>query len=457
MPTTASMRRLSLVFLLFILVAVSVTLFAMFPYVNAESAERGALDISAELVSNAFNSPTDLASTGVNGDNRLFVADKTGLIEIISDIANGTVLAAPFLDITSLVNDNSERGLLGLTFSPDYATGGEFYVYYTNNSGDIVIARYTVSGNPNVANAASAEIIITVPQLADFHNGGHLAFGPDNYLYIGTGDDGFGGDSQGNSLIGKMLRLNVIGQTTYSIPADNPYVGNNTIPDEVWAIGLRNPWRWSFDRQTGDLWIADVGDDSREEVNLQLASSSGGENYGWPCFEGTLNVNGFGCPGPIAHTPPIHEYNHSVGVSITGGYVYRGSSYPFIQGHYFFGDFIFGSYWTLSSDGSGGWDLTPLGNLSISGGVTTFGEGSDGELYLATFAGNVYKIKENTATPTPTNTSPAPTNTATSTPTATATATNTPPGPTSTATNTPVPTSTPVRNEYQHLPIVKNP
>ena len=463
MPTTQLRGRWSLLalFIPLLLLGIGYVAIASFVLADEGAAPAGGLNVSATLISGGFSSPTDIASTGVNGDGRLFVVEKAGVIRVISDITNGTVLSTPFLDISSLVNDDSERGLLAMAFAPDVATSGHFYLYYTDNSGDITIARYQVSsGDPNVANAGSGQVVMTVPQQADFHNGGDLNFGPDGYLYFATGDDGFGGDSQGNSLIGKMIRINVTGQVTYTIPINNPFIGNNDFPDEVWAIGYRNPWRFSFDSADGSLWLADVGDDSREEVNRQPASSAGGENYGWPCFEGTLFINGFGCPGAINHTAPIHEYDHSQGFSITGGYVYRGSSYPFIQGHYFFGDFVFGTYWTLSPAGGGGWTVTPLGDLSVSGGVSTFGIDSSDELYLATFAGNVYKITENSPTPTPSNT---PTSTATPTATATATPTNTPPGPTNTPTITPTATATatatatPVRDEFQHLPIVTNP
>ena len=399
-----NIARKKLLLVGFLLLGLSVTMFMVsnstkvLAQGHAKSLASPALGggISTDLVAGSFSSPTALASTGVNGDDRLFVAEKTGLIRIIEDVDTGNVLATPFLNISSLVSTNSERGLLGLTFSPDYDTSGEFYVYYTTNAsgsfGDIQIVRYTVSGNPNVANAGSAELVITVPQQADFHNGGHLAFGPDSYLYIGTGDDGFGGDSQGDTLIGKMLRLNVIGQTTYSIPGDNPYVGNNDIPDEVWSIGLRNPWRFSFDSSNGSLWIADVGDDLREEVNRRPSSSNGGENYGWPCFEGTFNLNGFGCPGPISHTEPVYEYAHggaSGAGSITGGYVYRGSRYCNIQGQYFFGDFNSGTYGMLSPT----FAYTDLGSLGVLGSPTTFGEDSADELYIATFGGNVYHLE----------------------------------------------------------------
>ena len=363
-----------------------------------QKAPAGSPDISAELLATGFTAPTALASTGINNDDRLFVVEKAGVIKIIADVDTGSILPTPFLNITSLVDSSSERGLLGLAFSPDYATSGEFYLYYTRSSdGDIVIARYTVSGDPNVADASSAESVLTISQSQNYHNGGHLAFGPDGYLYIGTGDDGFGGDSQDESnLIGKMLRIDVVGETTYAIPANNPFVGVSGA-DEIWALGLRNPWRWSFDRQTGNLWIADVGDDSREEVNRQPASSSGGENYGWPCFEGTLNVNGFGCPGAISHTPPVFEYPHAGGNgSITGGYVYRGSRYANMQGWYFYGDFNSGDYGMLSPSLS----HSALGNLGIPGSPTSFGEDSANELYVATFGGSVYHLVGTSFTPT---------------------------------------------------------
>ncbi|WP_321539555.1 PQQ-dependent sugar dehydrogenase [Flavobacterium piscinae] len=248
------------------------------------------------------------------GDDRLFVVQRGGLIRIVNP--NGTVNTTPFLSLTSIITAGGERGLLGLAFHPDYATNGRFYVNYTRSGdGATVIARYNVSDtDENIANANSGEILLTIAQPFSNHNGGSLNFGPDGYLYIGMGDGGSGGDPNNygqnlNSLLGKMLRIDVNGETGYTIPADNPYA-DIAGEDEIWSVGMRNPWKFSFDRQTGDLWIADVGQNAIEEIN-KAASSEAGLNYGWRCYEGNSPYNTTGCGGSSNYTFPVAQYTHA--------------------------------------------------------------------------------------------------------------------------------------------------
>jgi len=277
------------------------------------------------------------------GDDRLFVVDQKGEINIVT--ADGTVLSDPFLNINSSVINiggiGDEKGLLGLVFHPDYATNGYFFVNYTNNSGDTRVSRFSVDPtDPNKADPSSEEPILTVSQPFGNHNGGDIAFGPDGYLYIGLGDGGAGGDPGNRSqnrqnLLGKMLRIDVDNGLPYTIPSDNPFVGDASTLDEIWSIGLRNPWRYSFDRLTGDLYMGDVGQGDWEEISWQPGNSVGGENYGWRCREGLVNFNtSSNCNDDFVK--PIHVYasTSSVGCSVTGGYVYRGASYPDLYGKY---------------------------------------------------------------------------------------------------------------------------
>jgi len=336
--------------------------------------------------------PVGITNAG-DGSGRLFITLQDGKI-IIWD---GTqVLATPFLDIDPIVNSSgSEQGLLGLAFHPDYKSNGYFYVNYTDNTGgDTVIARYSVSAaNPNVANPASALILMEIDQPFSNHNGGQLQFGPDGYLYIGMGDGGSAGDPFNNGqnltkLLGKMLRIDVnglVGQppdcggSNYTIPSNNPFVdglGGNC--DEIWQLGLRNPWRFTFDRLTGDMYIGDVGQDSWEEVDRQPAGSAGGQNWGWRCYEGNHPFNTAGC-GPISdYDGPIVEYSHSLGCSITGGYVYRGPVMPGLgQGTYVYADFCSGRVWGARQQ-AGKWRHLQLQDTPYM--ISSFGETEAGEL-----------------------------------------------------------------------------
>ncbi|MFI5171377.1 MAG: PQQ-dependent sugar dehydrogenase [Chitinophagales bacterium] len=348
-----------------------------------------------DLPGPSFNSPVDIASAG---DSRLFIVEQDGYIYILN--TDGT--SSLFMDIDSKVKSTGdEQGLLGLAFDPEYATNGYFYVNYTNNTGtgNTVVARYSRNAiNPNIGDVASEVILLTVVQPYTNHNGGNIEFGPDGYLYIGNGDGGSGGDPGDRAqditaqLLGKMLRIDV-STVPYSIPADNPFVGV-TGDDEIWQYGLRNPWRFSFDRLTGDLWIGDVGQGAWEEVDFQPAASTGGENWGWRCYEGNATYNTAGCTGIGNYDFPIFVYPHvfaTGGYAIIGGIVYRGDDYPGMYGYYIFTDNVTDNWWTTYPNGVGGW-TTVINSLSMDD-ITTYGEGYDGEIYCAARgSGNIYHV-----------------------------------------------------------------
>jgi glucose/arabinose dehydrogenase len=351
------------------------------------------------FIGSGFSSePVDIANAG-DGTNRLFIVEKRGGIRI----HNGTtLLTTPFLNINSIISFDGERGLLSLAFHPDYENNRYFFVYYTNLAGDITISRYqTQAGNPNEADAGSGVVLLNIPKPFDNHNGGDLNFGPDGYLYFGTGDGGSGGDpnnfaQSGSSLLGKMIRIDVNNFLTppfYTIPPDNPYVADPNVDDRIWALGLRNPWRWSFDRNTNDMWIADVGEGSWEEVNFRTAGNTGGINYGWRCYQGNAPLNPAGCLPQSNYTFPIFEYPHDNaigGFSITGGFVYRGAEYPALQGYYICVDFFSGNLWLIRPDGAGGWTVRRQEGLPAN--ITSFGEAENGTLYALSIAGILYKV-----------------------------------------------------------------
>ena len=366
-------------------------------------------------------------ATHAPGDyTRLFIVEQfTGEIEILN-IRTGQMNPVPFLDLTGVVSSSgNERGLLGLAFHPDYQDNGYFYVNYTASSGGAtVIARYTVTANPDVADPGSAQTVLMFSQPFSNHNGGWIGFGPDDgFLYISTGDGGSAGDPGGRAqditdqLLGKMLRLDINGDDfpadpnrNYAIPAANPFVGVNG-DDEIWSYGLRNPWRCSFDRDTGDLYIADVGQGAWEEIDFQAAGSEGGENYGWRCYEGNHPFNTGGCAPGNTMVFPIHEYAHNVApfpCSVTGGYVYRGCDIPSLRGRYFFADYCSSQIWSFTFDGNTvgelterSAELTPGGGLSISS-ISAFGEDARGALYICDlFGGEVFKIVPQTPTVSP--------------------------------------------------------
>jgi glucose/arabinose dehydrogenase len=342
--------------------------------------------------------PVHVSGAG-DGSGRLFIVEQhTGRIRIFRD---GALVATPFLDIGSLVSTGGEQGLLSVAFPPSFATDAltekHFYVDYTDVSGDTVVARYFLESE-DVADEGSAEVVLAVEQPFSNHNGGLLVFGPDDLLYVGFGDGGSGGDPQNNAqrkgrLLGKILRIDVeSGETPYGIPSDNPFVGVRGA-DEIWALGLRNPWRFSFDRDTGDLYIGDVGQQEREEIDFEPASSDGGRNYGWNILEGRLCFDpGTNCVPPPDYSPPVTQYAHARGrCSVTGGFVYRGSEEPGLRGIYFFADFCTGLMWGLQRDGTR-WEKKRLLSSGLS--ISSFGEDDSGELHVVGIGGSVHRLVE---------------------------------------------------------------
>lgn len=354
--------------------------------------------ISLETRLSGLQKPVVITNAG-DGSGRLFIVQQGGIIKIS---LNGALLPSAFLDITGRVLFSGERGLLGLAFPPNFATKRYFYVYYTSLTGDNVVARYALSADPNLADPNSEQIIITLlhPTYAN-HNGGQLAFSPrDGFLYIGTGDGGGGGDPFNNAqnplaLLGKLLRLDVESTPdpglNYRIPPTNPFFSLTGFRGEIWALGLRNPWRFSFDRLTHNLYIGDVGQATYEEVDFQLTNSVGGENYGWNILEGPACYNPpLNCVPPTDYVPPVMYYNHTEGIAIIGGYVYRGAKFAPLQGIYFFGD-LNGKIWGLQRV-AGIWQRQLLSTLGFQ--ISTFGEDEAGNLYVAAYSsGEVYEIE----------------------------------------------------------------
>lgn len=350
------------------------------------------ISIETENVTAGLSLPVSIKNAG-DGSGNIFIVEQGGRVRIY----DGTqLLPDAFLDINTLVSNGREQGLLDIAFHPDYVNNGFFFIHYTDTQGDTVIAWYSRSAaNPLVADPNSAVPILALPQPRANHNGGQMQFGLDGFLYIALGDGGNSGPAQDlNQLLGKILRIDIDNGSPYAIPADNPFVGVAGIRPEIWAYGLRNPWRMSFDRATGDLLIADVGQNRFEEINFQAAASPGGENYGWPfmegnsCFQPSSNCN----DGSL--TLPILEYTHAAGnCSITGGYRYRGSTFPQLNGVYFHGDVCSGRIWGGDTDINGSWDSRILLDTTFS--ITTFGEDESGEVYMAAHgAGILFRINQ---------------------------------------------------------------
>jgi glucose/arabinose dehydrogenase len=345
--------------------------------------------VTLTRIASGFVQPVHISHAG-DGSGRLFVVERRGVIRIVR---NGTVVQTPFLDISALVNaTGGEQGLLSVAFPTAFAARRHFYVDYTglSGTGDTVLARYRLGADADIADPSSAVALLNVSQPFTNHNGGQLAFGPDGFLYVALGDGGSGGDPFNNgqslsSLLGKILRIDVeAGVAPYAVPASNPF-GN-----EIWAFGLRNPWRFSFDRANGDLYIGDVGQNAFEEVNVQPAASNGGENYGWNVMEGRHCFNSPSC-NQAGLTMPVVEYDHAAGdCSVTGGFVYRGAQYPALQGIYLYGDFCTGRLWGLRRSVAG-WESQLLLDSTLR--ISSFGEDEAGNLYVVDFgAGDLYKI-----------------------------------------------------------------
>jgi glucose/arabinose dehydrogenase len=357
-----------------------------------------AIQIGLTRVLAGLDNPVAISSAG---GSRLFVVQQTGKIVIVQAGA----VAGTFLDISSRISCCGERGLLGLAFHPQYASNGRFFVRYTDTAGDVRISEFHIGANPNAADPGSEKVLLTIPHPSFAnHNGGVIAFGPDGYLYIGTGDGGSGGDPNNHgqslsTLLGKLLRIgvdNVPAGATYAIPAGNPFAGRAGLEPEIFAYGLRNPYSFSFDRQTGDLWIGDVGQDLWEEVDRATAASGGGrgDNFGWSmmeaahCYKPATGCDGNGKVVPLAEY--AHGANDSIGCAIIGGFVYRGTANPALAGRYFFGDNCSGNIWDVTAAGPA--SQSPQLLLSSGVHITGWGQGADGELYLVASNGGLYHL-----------------------------------------------------------------
>ena len=354
------------------------------------------VDLALDEFASDLNAPLALTHAG-DGSGRLFVAEQGG--GIVSLNADGNDPTS-FLDISSLIVSGGEQGLLGLAFHPEFEENGRFFVNYTDKAGDTVIAEYKAApSDSSEADPSSARVLLRVDQPYSNHNGGHLEFGPDGYLYIALGDGGSGGDPHENgqdlsTLLGKILRIDVDGQSAggYGIPPDNPFVGEGDARPEIWAFGLRNPWRFSFDRATNQIWIGDVGQVALEEIN-RARGSEGGLNFGWNDMEGSACYEPSDDCARDGRVLPVTEYSHDFGCSVTGGHVYRGEREPSFVGGYFFGDYCSGTIWAVAADAPIG--SRPIEMLQTEASISSFGENEAGELYLTDLSsGSVFRLLE---------------------------------------------------------------
>ena len=351
-----------------------------------------AFELTLEEVTTDLREPVHVTHAG-DGSGRLFVVERGGTIQVVRDNAPAP---QPFLDITDRVgSDSSEQGLLSVAFHPRYAEAGRFFVDYTDVNGDTVISEFRVSDDAERADPGSEKVLLQIDQPAANHNGGQLAFGPDGFLYIGMGDGGGAGDRFRNgqnreTLLGKLLRIDVDNGDPYAVPADNPFSNTAGTRPEIWALGLRNPWRFSFDRVTGDLFVGDVGQNSWEELNFQPADSRGGENYGWPitegshCFEPRTNCDTTGL------ALPLYDYDRELGCTVVAGHRYRGAAVPEFADAFFYADYCTGQMWALAQGADGIWTNHEL--VQATRGISSFGEDENGELYLVNLGGALYRL-----------------------------------------------------------------
>ncbi|MFN8592952.1 MAG: PQQ-dependent sugar dehydrogenase [Thermomicrobiales bacterium] len=354
--------------------------------------------VSLEPVATGLDQPVYVIGAPDDTD-RLFVVERPGRIRLVE---KGLILPEPFLDITSLVQSGgSEQGLLSMAFAADFESSGEFYVFYTARSdegvGDNTVARFQISRDePRLADAKSGTVILAVPDSRVNHNGGQLQIGPDGLLYIGLGDGGGAGDPDGNgqnpmTLLGSLLRIRPEGNS-YSIPSDNPFADGESGAPEVWVWGVRNPWRFSFDRDNGDVWIGDVGQGQFEEIDWLPFADAGGANLGWNVMEGKRCYREATCDGD-GLTLPIADYAHDLGCSVVGGYVYRGEREPVLGGVYLFADFCSGRIWGLGRDATGDWVISEPVETGLN--ISSFGEDAGGEMYAVDLGGGLYRVRAN--------------------------------------------------------------
>ena len=369
---------------------------SLFLFESCASQPSPAPSIQLQLIASGYNRPNTVIFTP---DGKRFIINQTGLIYMADSADAPTDNATPFLNISNEVHSTgTEQGLLGLAFHPDYPDSAYFFVDYTANDGNTHISRFQISSNnPDIADPTSEEVLLSIPQPYSNHNGGCIVIGPDNYLYIGMGDGGSGGDPNDNAqnitrYLGKILRIDIM-QRPYGIPPSNPFADSTGVKHEIWDYGMRNPWRYSFDRLNGDLWIGDVGQNINEEVDHEPAGSAGGNNYGWRCYEGNDPYNTAGCTNS-GFSWPVYQYTHSYGgCSITGGYRYRGQEYPALYGKYLFADYCSGYIWALS-DSSGQYSADIID--TANSGIVSFGQDLSGELYIINQPeGKLYRIKLN--------------------------------------------------------------